>query len=321
MSRRKGEGTRGPRKRNRGQWTAARLAKLAVVNDVIEKHRDWWPLTLRFVYYQLVAAQVIPNKRSAYSALSALVTHARIDGRTPWEALEDRGRRTLFASGWSDSAHFQNDQAEDFLRGYRRDLQLRQPEALEVWIEKDALSEIAHRVALPYCVPVVVARGYSSAPYLNEFAKRVRRRADRGQRTRVLYFGDLDPSGWNMLPAMMTTLEQELGLAGLVSAVRCALTPEQVVERRLPYSFDALKAKDPRTPRYRQWLHDSGFDDSMAVELDALSPDVLSEMIESAIVSHVDLGQLERDMREEDHERQALLVVRDRALAAIGGAR
>ena len=44
----------------------------------------------------------------------------------------------------------------------------------------------------------------------------------------VLYFGDLDPSGWEMLPAMMETLQNEMKLGDLVVGERCALTVEQV---------------------------------------------------------------------------------------------
>jgi len=48
------------------------------------------------------------------------------------------------------------------LDDYRRDLLQSQDVAPELWVEKDALSDICHRAAKPFCVPVIVARGFSS---------------------------------------------------------------------------------------------------------------------------------------------------------------
>ena len=99
---------------------------------------------------------------------------------------------------------------------------------MEVWVEKDALSRIVHQAASAYGVPVVVARGFSSVTYVNACRERINRHAWEGQSTWILYLGDLDPSGWEMLPSMMTTLEDEMALGRLVEAQRIALIPEQV---------------------------------------------------------------------------------------------
>ncbi len=76
------------------------------VNDVLERLRDYWSLTLRQVYYQLVASQVIPNNMAEYKKLSRLLTKARLDNLCSWEALEDRLRSHLESGGWRDKNHF-----------------------------------------------------------------------------------------------------------------------------------------------------------------------------------------------------------------------
>lgn len=279
---------------------------LAQVGSVLEELRGFWPLTLRQLYYQLVARLVIKNSLNQYKRLSALLAKARLDGLVPWEALEDRSRLTLHSGGWADQREFTKAELEDLLVGYRRDLLQGQSQALELWIEKDALSRIAHGAAFPYCVPVIVARGFSSVSYVNECRKRLERNAKMGKRTVILYFGDLDPSGWEMLPAMLETLQVEMELGDLVKGVRCALTPAQVERYRLPPSIEAMKATDSRTPNFKAMLRGDGYPDDLAVELDALPPATLAGLVRESIEAHLDLSLFEREREREEAERLEL---------------
>jgi hypothetical protein len=299
------------RESGRGAWTPAKRAFLSRVVEVLDGLRDYWPLTLRQVYYQLVAAGDIENRRTAYQKLSRVLVQARLDGHVPWDAIEDRARSILASAGWDDAAEFVRDQTEDYLSGYRRDLLRAQDHALEVWVEKDALSHVCHRAAFPYCVPVVVARGFSSVSYLHDAAQRIRRNAGRGKGTVILYFGDLDPSGYEMLPAMLFTLEDEMGLGSLVDGVRCALTPEQVAGHELPTNPDALKHTDTRAKKYIERFG------NLAVELDALRPDVLEELVRDAIERWVDEALLEAERQAEAAERTRLESLRGKVVTLI----
>jgi hypothetical protein len=132
------------------------------VIETLDLLREYWPLTLRQVYYRLVVPGVIENSRSEYQKLSRILTRARLDGLVSWEALEDRARSTLESGGWQSASSFVAHERQVLLSGYRRDLLQGQPLALEIWIEKDALARIVQRAAEPYGIPVVVARGFSS---------------------------------------------------------------------------------------------------------------------------------------------------------------
>jgi len=85
--------------RNRGGWTKDSLAYVERVNGVLDGLRGYWPLTLRQVYYQLVAGLDIENCEAEYKKLSRLLTKARLDNLISWDATEDRARATLDSDG------------------------------------------------------------------------------------------------------------------------------------------------------------------------------------------------------------------------------
>lgn len=298
--------------RNRGGWSKRAQGLLAQIRDVIDGLNEYWPLTLRQIYYQLVAALLIRNCRSSYGALSRTLAKARIDDLIPWQAMEDRSRSLLTSGGWADQGAFIQDETSDFLAGYRRDLLQGQEYRPEVWVEKDALSRVCHRAAMPYCVPVIVARGFSSVSFLNEARNRILTNRDNGQKTSILYLGDLDPSGWAMLPAMEETLVNEMDCGGLVIFTRCGLLPEQVKTYNLPTNPDALKKKDTRAKKYKEQFG------NLAVELDALRPDILAGLVEESIRGVLGLSQFVREQARELQDNDRLEALRARVLDFIG---
>jgi len=297
--------------RNRCGWAKNSLAYLEPVQIILNDLRQYWPLTLRQVYYQLVAALVIENADREYRKLSRMLTKARLDGLVEWDALEDRSRFTLQSAGYWNKSTFIESELSAFLSGYRRDLLQSQPIALEVWIEKDALSRVCHQVAFDYCVPVVVARGFSSVSYVHECRKRVEENAKAEKQTVILYFGDLDPSGWEMLPSMLETLQSEMNLGDLIQGKRCALTPEQVEQYGLPQSIDAMKDDDSRTPKFKAMLKNEGYPDTLAVELDALPPATLESLVRSSIEGNLDLSNFNQERQQQEAEMQTIASFRE----------
>jgi len=59
---------------------------------LIEYEQQNIKLTLRQLYYQLVARDIIPNKKSEYNKISRILTDARYCGLVDWNAIEDRIR-------------------------------------------------------------------------------------------------------------------------------------------------------------------------------------------------------------------------------------
>lgn len=265
----------------------------AAVEVLIMEH----PMTVRQVYYQLVARQVIKNNRSQYQAVSNLLVRARKDGTIAWDWIEDRLRRPRTVSMWADLADF----AETVRHAYRRDVWPTQPRYVEVWLEKDALSGIFEEVLEPYGVTLNVGRGYDGWDSIYNASCRFAS----GEAGAILYFGDFDPSGEDMVRSLRDRLGQ---LDCWPEIIKCALTAEDITHYRLPPDF--TKATDSRRAAFVAKHGD------ISVELDALRSDVLRARLQRVVEEQLDLRALEEVRAIEAGDGAALL----RALSTIGGA-
>jgi len=294
--------------RRKFTWTDTQKDKLHKVLDILEELKAYQPLTLRQVYYQMVGKGYIENTKSQYQMLSALIKWARIEGYIPWEIIEDRVRAFHDFSGWETKEDFIGQELKGFLAGYRRDLLQTQEKYLETWIEKDALSSLFSKVCMGYTVPVVVCRGFSSVSFLNDFKERLARKA--GKAPVMLYFGDFDPSGVEMLEAMKITLGEELGVED-ITFKRIALLRGDISTYNLPHSPFALKKTDTRA---RKHIARYG---ELAVELDALRPDILERKIKDAIEGEIDAGAFNKELRRANLELRKLKEIKAKTEAFI----
>lgn len=289
--------------RREWKWTEHQLEKLDKVKAVLKELEDYKPLTLRQVYYQLVGKGFIENKTSQYGMLSNLIKWARIHGHISWDDIEDRGRIFHDESGWGSKNSFIIQASEYFLTGYRRDLLQTQDKYIEVWIEKDALSSIFTKIAAPYTISVVVNKGFTSISFLHDFQERIRNHE--GKEIVMLYFGDFDPSGMEMLPAMKTTLEEEMRIKG-IRYERVALLKWDIHKYKLPHDPDAVKKKDKR---YKKFIKTYG---EIAVELDALPPNVLERKIKKAIETELDIDAFNKEIAKYNSELKKISVLKER---------
>jgi len=269
------------------KWTEHNIDKLNLVLEVLKELSSYKPLTLRQIYYQLVGKGYLENNKSQYVMLSKLLKWARIDGYIPWPDIEDRVRAYHGSGGWDNVDEFIKYKIEGMFDYYSRNLAQSQPRYIEVWIEKDALTSIFTSVARNYYVPVTVCRGFSSVSFLNDFKERLDWRA-KGRPAVMLYFGDFDPSGVEMMEAMKITLQKELGISG-VEFKRVGLLKDDIEKYQLPHNPDALKKTDTRAEKHVKKYGE------LAVELDALRPDVLEQKIKSAIEAEFDMEAFNRE--------------------------
>ena len=169
-----------------------RTKTLALIDAAKAELEQYNPMTLRQVFYRLVAGQVLENTLGRYKALSVALVKGRQEGMIPWDWIEDRLRRPRHVSMWEDLGDF----AETAARWYRRDVWATQLDYLEVWLEKDALSGVFEQVLRRYGVTLNVGRGYDSWSSIHEAAQRL------GSDTTVFHFGDFDPSGVYMVRSL-----------------------------------------------------------------------------------------------------------------------
>jgi len=260
-------------------------AMLDVAIEVLTAHN---PMTVRQVYYQLVSRQVIENSRSQYQAVSNLLVEARRDGSIPWQWIEDRLRRPRPVQMWDGLSEF----AETVRRAYRRDVWTEQPAYLEVWLEKDALSGIFEDLLRPYGVTLNVGRGFDGWDSIHNAAQRF----GDGSGATILYFGDFDPSGEDMVRSLRERLADQ---GAEPEIIKCALVFQDIELHHLPPDF--TKAKDTRSAAFVEKWGD------VAVELDALPIDVLQARLEDAVRARMDLEALTRTHEREDQDRVRLV--------------
>jgi hypothetical protein len=265
---------------------AKTIALLETARVILEEAH---PMTVRQVYYQLVSRQVIENNRGQYQAVSNALVDARKEGLIPWDWIEDRLRRPRGVPMWDDLADF----AETVKRVYRRDVWATQPGYLECWLEKDALSGIFQDTLGPYGVTLNVGRGYDGWDSIHNAAERY----DDGEGVTVLYFGDFDPSGEDMV----RSLRERLGFFECYpEVIKCALTLEDVTRYNLPPDF--TKPTDTRQAAFvARW-------GDLAVELDALPVDVLRARLLAEVEGRLDLEALVAVKRAEQEDRARLAV-------------
>lgn len=277
----------------------ANKEKLAVINSIItEYQKQGYVLTLRQLYYQLVSRDVIPNKTTEYQKLSVLLKEGRMAGVVDWSAIEDRLRRPEKPASFDSPADILN----AAISQYALPRQNGQPVYIEVWVEKDALSGVLQRVTRPYHVPILVCRGYSSATAMHEAYKRFRDANENEQRTVILYLGDFDPSGEDMVRDIEERVQEfangdEEANYGYgrpdfdFTIKKIALTKAQIKQYKPPPN--PAKITDPRAAAY---IAEHGV---YSWEVDALKPEVLNALLDKNIVDLMDFPTYEKILEDE----------------------
>ncbi len=256
------------------------------------------PMTLRQVHYRIVARgdTTYTNTRTDYNQLSKWLVRDRLDGIIPWEWIEDRLRVPRNVSMWEDLSDF----VDAVRRSYNRDVWQDQPGYLECWLEKDALSGIFVEALRPYGVTLNVGRGFDGWSSLKNAADRY----GDGEGVTVLYFGDFDPSGEDMVRSLRERLaDPDLPNGGCEpEIIKCALTFEDIERYQLPPDF--TKGTDSRRGAFVARYGD------VAVELDALPGEVLRSRLVREVEARMDLEALERtrEVERQDKERLAGLL-------------
>jgi hypothetical protein len=283
-----------------------RQKTINIVNGAIDALSEYSPMTVRQIYYQLVAKHIIENKRSQYQAVSVALRDARKYGEIPWECIEDRLRRPRTVSMWSGLEEF----AVTAVKAYRRDVWEYQDHLVEVWLEKDALSGLFEDVLRPYGVTLNVGRGYDGWASIHNAAMRylawdnrdvIPDRQDGKGSTQggvtILYFGDFDPSGRDMV----RSLRERIGFFGTYPTIEiCALRESDISEYNLPPDF--AKRTDSRAASF---IAEHG---DVAVELDALPIPVLTDRLEVEVRLRLDIASLDavKGLEDSDKERITL---------------
>jgi hypothetical protein len=242
------------------------------------------------LYYQLVTRNIIRNEERAYKNLSNLVSDARLAGRIDWDAIEDRIRVPIIPAEWNNIAEL----VKDALDYYRLPRWKGQSNYVELWVEKDALAGVLRPIASEFHVPLMVNRGYSSQSAMYEAAGRFMWQEDRGQKI-ILYLGDFDPSGEDMVRDIADRME----MFGVDLHVRkIALTLAQVKKYSPPRN--PAKHTDPRSKEFIVKYGASSW------EVDAINPAELRKIIIKEFGSLIDKSKMQAVVDQETTDKNQL---------------
>lgn len=302
-------------------WSEFKAVIVQHIVDVVDEYRRMGHrLSLRQLYYQLVTKNYIINHDSCYQKLGRILDDCRYAGIIDWDAIEDRGRVPRLPY----SVDSVNDAFKDTYEQYRRNRQEGQKVCVELWTEKDALSGIFAIPANRYHVRLCVNKGYTSSSAIYDAYKRVCGNIFRGKdkeynRTVILYFGDHDPSGLDMVRDIRDRLHFMLlngkhgdsfkktatektsaeDLAAFLCEVKAiGLTRKQVRQYNLPPN--PTKITDPRAEWYISKFGKTCW------EVDALRPDVLMTLVQTNIEKVIDTDIYNGMLKKESSERETV---------------
>jgi hypothetical protein len=276
-----------PVKRRRA--TQAEMEERA--NFLIDYAEEHGPVSVRGLYYQAEVHEVpgIDKTDQAYARVQRQVLALRRAGRLRYEHISD-------ATRWmrKPTTHTGVEAAlEQTARFYRKALWEDAEDYVEIWMEKDALAGTIYPITELYDVPLMVARGFSSETFCFEAI------AARGGDTRpfyVYYLGDFDRAGRDAarsLEEKLCRFADEDGIEVIFETL--AVTREQVSQWDLP-------TREPK----RKSAADKKWPYNFACELDAIPPDDLRAIVESAINRHLPQRKLEILKAAEESEREII---------------
>jgi len=259
------------------------------VQEILREYQSQLPLTIRQIFYRLVARHGFEKTEKGYDRLIEMLGRARREPREdkPWKipfsSIRDDGVTSDKYYGYKDERGFWSDlqwQVDTFTL----DLQQFQPCHIEIFCEASGMVPQLAAVAHRYGISVSSSSGFDSVTRKHDFAGYL---SGIGKPVILLHIGDLDPSGEHIASSLDEDLSAFLEhYGGDCSLIRLAVTAEQKDRYDLPTA--PPKATDKRS-----------FEHAFTVQAEALDPATLAEILEDAILEHTDQDVLAFAKREQ----------------------
>lgn len=251
-------------------------------------------LTNRQLYYQLVGKNLIPNALEIYKRICTVITDLRYAGMIDWDSIEDKARKAKKPNDWDNLSSIIN-AAVDQYRLPRWD---DQEYYVEMYCEKEAGINVLEPLSQTYHIHFGFNKGYSSAAALYLLAQRIEEKLQEDKKVIILYFGDHDPSGLDMIRDIKDRVSEFLEKRYAFEIISAALTKEQIEMYSLPPN--PAKITDPRAKWY---IKEFG---KVSWELDAIDALELRKIAKKAILQYLDMVKYGKWIKREKKEIKAL---------------
>lgn len=279
------------------------LKLIELINSIIDTYRrQGFVLSVRQLYYQLVARALIENTEKSYKRIASIINDGRIGGLIDWDAIEDRGRDVEIRTRWTSGAQIVRAAAD----GYHMDQWVGQQSRVFVIVEKAALAGVLGGICRQYDVPLLAARGYPSVSIVREMVRDhflpAIRKSD--QTITILHLGDHDPSGIDMTRDLTERIGMFLERDQFEADInRIALTMPQIEDKAPPPN--PAKTTDSRFADYMKIYGTESW------ELDALEPAFLVDLVRAQVEAQIDWGQWNERREHIEQIREKLTKVAD----------
>lgn len=281
-------------------FSSDKLDIIANANAIIREYeKQGFSLTLRQLYYQFVARDLLPaswadkngvlNRPESYSKLGDLISDARLAGLVDWYAIVDRSRASNANQHWQRPSQV----IEAAMATYAIDKWANQPHYVEVWVEKEALEDVLARACSPLDVRFFACKGHTSQSAMWEASQRLVRKIEDGKQVHIIHLGDHDPSGIDMTRDIFDRLS--MFTYSRVDIQRIALNMKQVEEFNPPPN--PAKTTDSRYRAYKEEFGEESW------ELDALEPGRLVSMIKEKVLTYRDESLWDSAIKNEERGR------------------
>ena len=279
--------------------------------DLIERIKVFLtrPLSPRWIYYGLYDVPDAKLQRE----LNMVLNKARKDHRQILDrdmVTDDTRNPTIWRS---------NKNLKEYIKklSYYRDVWQDQPTYIEVWMEDqaslEAVKKSPRKILQEYMINCRYCKGFNSIGAMWESFKFFRKF---DKPIKILYYGDLNPSGW-AIPIIIVRQFEEMGLD--IELIRCALNPDQLKTFGIP-QFTKISG-DPRRKEFNLTF---GFEDwenapiqtyrdektqktkkgkeHLNIDLEKIPPDLFEDMLESDIKKHIHLDNFNKSKEKESDE-------------------
>lgn len=337
------------RNNKNGQGTVEKdwvLILKEVDNTILPWYQDKGVLpTLRTAFYRLVSKNMLPNDKGSYQGLSEQMVKAKKGEfgfrfkTIKWGCFADEGRLTRQDYPYYNSPkdYFQDrfDRLKYAVKEYTIPRWYKQPNYVEVWLEKEALVSTFRKFLKGKEVNIRKLTGFngweSANQTFHDMAKTMYYEGvfwPESRNIHILYFGDMDPSGEDIERAVREQIEyfsektisyntkqnKSIDLSH-ITLTRIAVTWDQMIKYNLPSDPDqktkdkligtSAKKGDARTEKYIKH-HDGIF---KVAELDAMlsyQPDSLERLLVDATDQYFDndiYDKVQSQLKRKDHKQ------------------
>lgn len=265
------------------------LPRYKALVDFQRRHQFF---TIRQFYYHLIQSQD-PNIRLnanttrdselAYAKTKRLVNRARLAGIIPFNSVLDDTDLLGTPQQFCTIEEYLQKKAED----YRSNWFVYQDCYLEVWLEKKALEGVIYPVTDCYGVYLscsgknpTLSQVYSAIQRFKQFNKPM---------NYILYLGDLDPQGKDMVRWLQEEAFKILEYDDKVEVIPLALNLEHANDPTLNlHRIPSLKGRRSVVEWYKKT-----YKIDYSIELDALDPTTLRKIVERGILERLDPIEIE----------------------------